>query len=281
MLTSGSYITWVCASPPIAGQSPKPCRLRLVDGNGAADPETDAPLFFSEAQARIDALVSRGVIEERDRKARCDGCAWVQTPEGSYLEIRVGPTQYYDCMRDLEQTSETRRRAELGLERHGDPKRYLACGLGVLVLPTTIDGRVLLGVRGGHTYSGWMHGPAGWLPFERDVTRIDPLMHARLECEEELGVTDLGTLDLLGVVSYTASFETDLVFTTTVPDRLLDDLVEHRGWTRAADAHEHTEFLLVSPTEVLSVKAHAARPLVPSTEFGLRTLAAWAANSAR
>ncbi len=247
--------------------------VRMTEGDGAADVDTDASAPFPQAMAEIDALVKSGTIRKRDRKARFDGCD-VRSDGGlSFAEVRVGPTHYEECARDIRNPQEVRRRAALGRERHGDPYRYLACGTGVLLLPTTADGRVLLGVRGGGAHPGLLHGPAGWLPFRRRVAQIDPAGHALTECEEELGLTGLEPPELLGVVSYRATYETDLVFTSRAPDGLLEELVARRSWTRAQDAREHTDVLLLTPRQALRASPANPQPLMPSTRFGLQALA--------
>jgi len=271
--TDASYISWVdIAQLRLGGDLRLPFELRLVEGDGVVDPATDASVPFADALARIDALRRSRVIRKKDRKARFDGCAIRREDDGFCLEIRVGPTHYDDHMHDMQHPEETSRRAALGQERHGDPRRYLACGLGVLMLPTAADGKVLLGVRGGKSYAGCLHGPAGWLPFKRNVSRIDPAAHAAVECEEELGLTGLNETELLGIVSYATTYETDLVFTARAPHGVLEDLVLHRRWASAVDAHEHTDVVLVTPQEVLSPRSGRPPPLVPSTAFGLRAL---------
>lgn len=259
-MAQDDYILWLDASTLPAAPS-----LRLVEGDGAADPERDVRVPFPEALARLEELVARGELEARDPKARFDGVA----VDADGVALRVGPTHYRHCMADLADPGETARRAALGQRRHGDPRRYLACGLGAVVLPRDGAGRVLLGVRAGDTYRGWLHGPGGWLPFSRDVARLDPAAHAALECEEELGLTGLAPLELLGLVSYRGSFETDLVYTVRLADDVLDELLRGR-WCDAADAAEHSELVRLTPAQAL----RDGRRRVPSTEFGLRALLA-------
>jgi hypothetical protein len=267
----GEYISWVERS--LATSRRQRCKLRLIEGDGVVDPETDIPAPFTEELARLDALLARGAIEARDLKVRF--ASYTVRPEATdmCLELRLGPTCYRECVRGIEHPEDARRRAALGQARHRDARRYLGCGLGVLLLLTTADGRVLLGVRAGNVYRGWLHGVSGWLPFERDVSRIDPVAHARTECEEELGLTDVGELELLGLVSYGLGFETELVFTAQLSNNVLEDLVYCRHWMAAADAYEHSEVILATPERFLSSSTGRLRPIIPSAIFGLRALA--------
>jgi len=250
-------------------------KLRLVEGNGVVDPDTDMPAPFDEALARLDALLMLRAIDARDLKARFAGFALKPEASDLCLELRVGPTYYRECVLGIEHPEDARHLAELGRVRHGDPRRYLGCGLGVVLLLTTMEGDVLLGVRNGSTYQGRLHGVSGWLPFERDVSSIDPIAHALTECEEEIGLTEVEKPELLGMVSYGFAYETDLLFTANVSTSALNDLVERRHWTDAVDAREHSELILAPPEQFLSKEATDHRSFfVPSSLFGLRALVA-------
>ncbi len=275
MIPESSHIVWLAAETSSAAKARR-TMLRLVEGNGTGDPVTGEVPSFAEALARLDELIRQGRIEKRDLKCRFDGCTVREEDEARTVEVRIGSTQYYAIMRDIDLTAQTARKAALGKQRHGDPRRYLECGIGVLVLPYSDDGRVLLGIRDGDTYAGRLHGPSGWLPFECDVMRIDPAAHARIECEEELGIGDgqLDDLELLGIVSFRDTYETDFVFGAHMPDERFELLIGREEWRQARDAHEHTDFMALTPAEALAADGAILSKLLPSTEYGLRTLGA-------
>lgn len=266
------WITWVDIAAQTLGAG-RDWQLRMVEGYGRGSFEDDRVPSFEAGLADIHALVDQGVITAADRKCRYDGCRVTTGPGGGIeLDVRIGPSHYDDAVRDMLQPEQTAHLARLGEQRHCDPRRYLACGIGVLVLPTSADGRVLLGIRSDEVYAGWAHGPVGWLPFDPQVERIDAAAHALVECKEELDLTDLGPLTLLGLISYSATFETEIVFTAIAGNGVLEDLVDRRTWTQAIDACEHADVFLVEPGTAIEQNAHGGRPLVPGTGFGLRAL---------
>jgi len=244
--------------------------FNFVMGNGAAEKIGAKRPAFAEALAKLEELIIHDKITSRDLKSRFDGCVVEIKNEAVVLTIRIGPTQYYACMQDVEQSEQTAQKIQRGLEQHQDAKYYLTCGMGVVVLPYTEDGRVLLGRRGGNDYNGWWHGLAGWLPFERVLSRLDPITDARRECIEELGITDqqLEPLEFLGIISFQHSFETDMVFGTRMSNELIKAIVEKKIWKAAQDADEHEKFAAFCPQEALLI----SKKLMPSTEFGLHVL---------
>lgn len=264
-----NYVTWIDRA---AFPAQLPIRLQFVQGNGAAT-QMDAPApSFAQALAGLDHLLATHQITPRDLKCRFDGCSAMIQDDSIVFTIRIGPTHYYACRQDMEQLAAIAQKAQLGQVHFQDAKHYLTCGMGVVVLPYTADGRVLLGVRHGIEYAGWWNGVAGWLPFTREITNFDPITHAQLECVEELGITEeqLRPLDFLGIVAFQASYETDLIFKMRLSQEAASSLVEKQLWKAAQDAYEHAQFALFSPQEVLS----NGQKLMPSTEFGLRALAA-------
>jgi 8-oxo-dGTP pyrophosphatase MutT (NUDIX family) len=244
--------------------------FNFVKGNGTTDPIEAQRASFAKALAKLDELIAQHKITPRDLKCRFDGCTVEIQNETVVLTISIGPTQYYACMQDVEQSEQTAHKIQRGLEQHQDAKYYLTCGMGVVVLPYTKNGRVLLGRRRGHDYNGWWHGLAGWLPFKRELSHLNPVTHARLECVEELGITDqqLEPLEFLGIISFKQSFETDIVFCMRMSNELVEAIVEKQIWQAAQDAYEHDKFAVFFPYEALL----SHQKLMPSTEFGLHVL---------
>lgn len=266
-MSTSAFIIRLAEAPPAP-----PTVLRFVQGNGTGELRSGEVPSFSAALARLEERIRAGHIAQRDLKCRFDGCAVRESPTERAVEVRVGPTEYYAAISAIGQRGPTARKVARG-EREGDPGRYLACGMGVVLLPYDRDGRVLLGARTNALYPGRIHGPGGWLPFEREVERIDPARHALTECEEELGLGEeaLEAPELLGIVSYRETFETDFVFAARVAQGPFERLRADKGWRSARDADEHSGFVALSPAQALADDALRAR-LLPSTEFGLHAL---------
>lgn len=264
-----NYITWLDRAdfPAVL-----PIRLQYVGGNGVAMPLGAPAPSFDQALATLDQLLATHQITPRDLKCRFDGCSVAIQDETIVFTVRIGPTHYDACRQDMDQPVAVAQKVQLGLAHFQDAKHYLTCGMGVVVLPYTPDGRVLLGVRHGIEYDGLWNGVAGWLPFTRNIAAFDPVAHARQECVEELGISEdqLRALDFLGIAAFQASYETDLVFKMGLPQEIAAALVDKQLWKAAQDAHEHAHFALVSPEEALA----SEQKLMPSTEFGLHALAA-------
>lgn len=247
-----------------------PIHLNFEMGEGMAELNDNYAPSFAEMLTKLDQLIIKKEITARDLKCRFDGCYFKVDHNKVVLNIRIAPTHYYACRHDIDHAQLTAFKIQKGLEIHQDIKYYLSCGMGVVVLPYTKDGRVLLGLRQGIDYDKWWHGIAGWLPFERNLSNLDPVAHAYQECIEELGISkqQLMPLTFLGLISYQHSLETDIVFCMYLSDELVEKIVEQQHWKNAKDTHEHTEFLLLSPQEIFS----SNKKLVPSSEFGLKRM---------
>jgi hypothetical protein len=261
------YVIWVDRADYPAKHS---VRLDFVEGNGVAEQVDAQAHSFLPALATLDGLIAANEITPQDLKCRFDGCSVGVEDEDVVFTIRIGPTHYFACRKDMDDPAAVTQKVALGLEHFQDAKHYLTCGMGVVVVPYTSSGHVVLGLRDGIDYDGWWNGVSGWLPFTRNLKDFDPVSHARLECREELGILEQqqGPLEFLGVVSYQSSYETDLVFSMHLSDESAALLVEKQLWKAAQDAYEHSRVELFCPQEVLLSK----QKLMPSTQFGLNVL---------
>jgi|WetSurMetagenome_2_1015567.scaffolds.fasta_scaffold26579_5 hypothetical protein len=257
-----NHITWFECPSNYAIQ------FNFIEGNGAAKLNEEKPLTFHESLIQLDDLIAQQKIEQRDLKCRFDGCHVEIANQTIMLTIKVGATHYYACIDDIEKLKETTEKIQRGLERHQDSKYYLNCGMGVTIVPYTSNGQVLLGIRRGEIYHQWLHGIGGWLPFERKVSLINPFAHAQLECFEELGIkqSQLNPLELLGLISFKNSFETDFVFGMKISNEMIENIIKKQHWKNAQDANEHEQFVLVNYNKINNLK------IVPSTAFGLQRL---------
>jgi len=254
-----NYITWF-------ERNNYNVEIRFVEGNGKAEYFENQQLTFGELKTKFENLIANKKIEHNDLKCRYDGCSVDIKNKTKLLTVHVGITDYFSCINDIENNDETLYKINLGSRKYNDPKYYLSCGIGVTVVPYTLDGYALLGIHKGSVYKGDLEGLSGWLPFEYKVSLINPAAHARIEYIEELGVDIEQPLEFLGLISYKNTYETEFVFGLQISNQLIENIIIKQEWKNAQDACEHENFVLVAFEESNNLK------IMPATEFGIQNL---------
>ncbi len=196
-------------------------------------------------------------LTKRDLKCRYSHHEFVEDDGGfRHLTVGIGPTVWHECMQDYNRSEkESALLQELGFKQLEDhvrgPGFYFSQGLGAAMLTLTLEGDVVVGIRKSDLYDGAIHGAAGWMTFDSNLTKVHPENDARRELEEELGVRreDIIYLRMLGLVAHSKTLEADFVYvakTTKEKGYFTTD-----AWMGAVDAREHRELVVLSnPDEI-------------------------------
>jgi|GEM_PF-1223656 len=191
--------------------------------------------FYSYLEAVINRQIRSGMLTDGtcpedydDRKIRWSGAgvAGLWSCEGDILTLEVGVTSYPRCRLDLARSPlEALKLMERGLKTYQDPYAYFARGIGVAVIPLTIDGNVYLGERSPEVdCSSILNFVAGWATFSANIKEINFLEDAQRELEEEVGIVmnlNHNNTKFIGISGNPLTGEVDLVFVvqTEVSDR--------------------------------------------------------------
>ncbi len=263
--------------------------LKVTEGHGRGNSETHFQPTFKDKVSEFDAQVSAGKMEPRDWKCRYDGHTWPDVPPivgvertERILSLAIGPTSWGEWREDYKRSEEDATVLQkLGETKHQNQGFYLSNGLGAAVLTMTTEGDIVVGVRKSDSYDGAIHGAAGWMTFDRDISKINPFNDAYRELNEELAVQrdSVSALDLVGLVAYPKTWEADFVFVArTSKER---DYFTSGAWKDAVDAREHRDLVvLANPSEIRHLLGGGKAPVgdkkyevLASTAYGLEVLA--------
>ncbi|MBI2666587.1 hypothetical protein HYX13_03170 [Candidatus Woesearchaeota archaeon] len=257
--------------------------ISIIKGKGRGSISTQTPPSFEEKVAELDALVAEGKMEARDWKCRYNG--WFKSApkvgvekDLRTLNLRIGPTSWGEWKEDYKRSEEEAKELQnLGL-RKGDQGFYLSNGLGATILTLTREGDVVVGIRKSDSYDGAVHGAAGWMTFNRDVSKINPIDDAYRELQEELAVqpSEVSTMHLIGLVAQPKTLEADFVFVAqTNKER---EYFTSETWKKAVDAREHRDLIVLSnPLQIQQLVENGRAPsgedkkyeILASTSYGL------------
>lgn len=251
---------------------------------GEEDLDTE---FNKYIQQVITPLSQAGTIRQRteehpfdDRKVR-----WSDIPRNvdidstkRSLTLSVGPTHYGHCRDDIQRTkADSIRRMTAGIERYQDPYRYFARGMGVVVIPLTVNGHTVIGSRSQtQDYQGLLSFVSGWATFSTNANQINFFDDARNELREEIrlydGMDEL-QIKFVGLAGQPISGETDLVFVaqTELDDDYFggEDWPEHQSWIVLRSANDAIKLLNASGSHEPQ-RDHSK--VMFSSQFGLEYL---------
>ncbi len=246
----------------------------LIEGKGRGVLAGGYAPSFSDKLVQFEAEKRN----RRDLKCRYSGHEVLD----DVIEVQIGVTCWQEYQQDyhwsLEQSLALQ---ELGRKQYNDACFYFSCGLGVAMLTCTREGDIVVGIREGSSYTGAIHGAAGWMQFESDFHVIDPVRDAHRELKEEFGIstTEISSLSLVGIVGFPHTREGDFVYVVrTTKER---EYFTSGAWKQAVDAKEHTQLVLLS-NEVelerllvegrLSDNDMARYEVLPPTYYGLEQI---------
>ena len=268
--------------------------LEFEKGNGKAAENGNAPsnaLSFDETLQQLEQKIIEGKIQKRDLKLRLDGPV-IYFYEGKlpslFAGIKFGATSYLEWKEDVARTpEESQRLQQKGEQVHRDYGYYFSRGLGVTVIPMTADNQVIVGIRISEDYDGAVHGAAGWLTFSSDFSAINSSLRPRneglRELEEELAVQrkEVKRMDLMGLVAYPHTLESDFVYLARLQSSKPAEYFVSGAWKQAVDAREHRDLIVLStPDELYQLVNEGKSPqdrrkfeVLASTAYGLTQLA--------
>ncbi len=201
---------------------------------------------------------------------------------GNGLDINIGPTSWEEWRKDYTRTEQEAAALQtLGKDQHNDSGFYMSNGLGAAVLTMSREGSVVVGVRKSDSYDGAIHGAAGWMTFDRDVSKINPFEDAYRELGEELAIksADVSIMNLIGLVAYPKTLEADFVFIARTDKE--NEYFTSGAWKGAVDAKEHRDLVVLSnPAQIEILLREGKIPandkkyeVLASTAYGLEQLA--------
>lgn len=277
-----SFIKWL-SDDQAMGVS----RVLCEAGQGAHDPvHQDHPLdFHTHLEHVINPLIEKGRLQDGlrhgeydDRKVRWSHVGENKLVEADTLRLAVGPTSYPQCQNDINRDrADALRLMHNGLRKYRDPYAYFARGMGVVVIPLTVEGHTFIGKRSStNEYSGLFSFVSGWATFSSNLDDIDFYQDAVNELVEEARLLEpIGSdrLRFAGLTGQPLTGETDLVFiaqTELNDSHFVDGFgwPEHHTW-RAVRCSDDAKNLLNSQTSKELDGAHTA---MFSTLFGLEYL---------
>jgi hypothetical protein len=226
--------------------------IQVREGQGcrSLDDERLDIRFHPYLNAVINPQIRQGLLTDGthsedydDRKVRWSGpgVAGFWSRQQDLFILEVGPTSYPHCRLDLHRSpSEALKLMLRGLTRYQDPYAYFARGIGVAVVPLTLEGHVYIGRRStSPDYTGVLNFVAGWATFSPQVQEINFYQDAQRELWEEVNVAmtlDDTNTQFVGISGNPITGEVDLVFVvqTEMPDRHFESgsWAEHSGWVR-------------------------------------------------
>lgn len=252
-------------------------------GKGKGNRETGTPTSFEEKVQELDAQIAAGKMEERDWKCRYGGYQYTEESKFLFaLRLRIGPTSWSEWREDYKRSEEDAAALQKrGEQEHNDRGFYLSNGLGATVLTLTREKEVVVGVRKSDSYDGAIHGAAGWMKFNKDISKVHPVNDAYRELREELAIKQdqVSSLRLVGLVAYPKTLEADFVFVAKTDKER--EYFTSGAWKEAVDAKEHRELVvLANPQQIGSLLQEGKAPgqekkyeVLASTAYGLEVLA--------
>ncbi len=259
----------------------KKSSFEFVRGNGRSRPGEKYAPMLPETISFLEEKIRLGEMEERDWKCRYDGFFLRRKEEEIIIAMHLGATSYWewkeDCSRPRWRAKQLQRSGKL---QHNGFGYYFSCALAVNVLPRTSEGNIIVGIREGENYNGWIHGVAGWMEFKKDVSKVNPLHDCHRELEEEVGIKkdNVTSLLLLGQVSYPHTLESDIIFLAQLDQP--SSYFENGTWKKAVDAKEHHELATLKNREQVCMLLEEGKlpdgkryQTMPSTQYGLEVIA--------
>lgn len=276
-----SVVTWIPSD-----QAMSVYRVLCEPGQAARDlHHRNHPIEFDAYLTQvINPLISKGELcdgsrfgEYDDRKIRWSDYSNKPLIDAGVLRLSVGPTSYPQCQNDIRRNQvEALQLMHSGLIIHDDPYAYFARGMGVVVIPLTIEGHTFIGRRSNtKDYSGLLSFISGWATFFTNVSDINFYQDAVNELVEEVRLLEPIGSDLLrfvGLAGQPLTGETDLVFIAQTD--LSDDHFAGTSWP------EHENWLAIrSADDAKSLLEHGCingienrQSIMFSSRFGLEFL---------
>ncbi len=237
-----------------------PRRVAFVEGKGRGVLEGGYAPSFSDKLVQFEALrasevqLSLGKISEqqelltekmvlRDLKYRYSG----HSIRDNMVKVQVGVTCWQEYQQDYNRLQEQGLALqELGRQQYDDSGFYFSQGLGVAMVTCTRERDIVLGVRQGSSYTGKIHGAAGWMNFYPEICNIDPVQDVHRELQEELGISvqEILGVSLLGIVGFPHTREGDLVYVVRTTKE--KEYFTSNAWMNAVDAKEHQQLVMLS-----------------------------------
>ena len=269
--------------------------FRVGHGDGRGTYENGLAPGFQEKVDQFNQLIRKKVpidlgngkaeaMSRKDLKCRYDiHQRWTAGTKGKvFLNVSMGPTSWQEWKQDYNRSPEQAEALqELGLKQHQDRGFYLSQGLGAAVLTMTREGDVVVGVRKSDSYDGAIHGAAGWMTFNRDVSKISPVKDAYRELQEELAISpqEVSALNLIGLVAYPQTLEADFVFIAKTGKE--KEYFTSGAWKEAVDAKEHRDLIVLDHPQQIErllgegkvVESDKKYEVLASTAYGLEQLA--------
>lgn len=263
-------------------QKPRYDQLQVTPGKGRGILPIKTQHSFEDEIRHLDEQIARRNMRTDDWKCRYDGHSYFSIERERFLSIAVGPTSYGKWREDYKLSEEKAAALQkLGEQEHQNKGFYLSNGLGAAVLTLTKEGDVVVGVRKSDSYDGAIHGAAGWMTFDRDVSKIDPVKDAYRELGEELAISrkEVSALHLIGLVAYPKTLEADFVFVAKTDKE--KNYFTSGAWKDAVDAKEHRDLIVLDHPQQIErllgegkvADADKKYEVLASTAYGLEMLA--------
>ena len=268
-------------------------KIQVREGHSSQN-LNDEPLntqFQAYLETVIKPQIQSGLLSDRtesgsydDRKVRWSGAGvagfWERSQDTFILE--VSPTSYPQCRLDITRSSlESLKLMLRGLTNYQDPYAYFARGIGVAVIPLTMDGNVYIGRRlNASDYTGVLNFVGGWATFSAISQNINFYQDAQQELWEEMKIAmtlNETNTRFVGISGHPITGEVDLVFVvqTEISDRHFESGHQSGHW------EEHSSLVRISnKTEAENLLEHGLLPeekepcnLMFSSRLGLEYLA--------
>ena len=268
-------------------------KIQVREGHSSQN-LNDEPLntqFQAYLETVINPQIQSGLLSDRtesgsydDRKVRWSGAGvagfWERSQDTFILE--VSPTSYPQCRLDITRSSLDSLKLMLrGLTNYQDPYAYFARGIGVAVIPLTMDGNVYIGRRlNASDYTGVLNFVGGWATFSAISQNINFYQDAQQELWEEMKIAmtlNETNTRFVGISGHPITGEVDLVFVvqTEISDRHFESGHQSGHW------EEHSSLVRISnKTEAENLLEYGLLPeekepcnLMFSSRLGLEYLA--------
>ncbi len=264
-------------------------KIQVREGYGSQDLNDE--LLNTQFQAYLETVINpqiqSGLLSDRtesgrydDRKVRWSGAGvaggWDRSQ--NIFTLEVGPTSYPQCSLDIARSFLDSLKLMLrGLTNYQDPYAYFARGIGVAVIPLTMDGNVYIGRRlNASDYTGVLNFVGGWATFSAISQNINFYQDAQQELWEEMKIAmtlNETNTRFVGISGHPITGEVDLVF--VVQTEISDRHFESGHW------EEHSSLVRISnKTDAKNLLEHGLLPeekepcnLMFSSRLGLEYLA--------
>ena len=267
-------------------------KIQVREGYGSQDLNDE--LLNTQFQAYLETVINpqiqSGLLSDRtesgrydDRKVRWSGAGvaggWDRSQ--NIFTLEVGPTSYPQCSLDIARSFLDSLKLMLrGLTNYQDPYAYFARGIGVAVIPLTMDGNVYIGRRlNASDYTGVLNFVGGWATFSAISQNINFYQDAQQELWEEMKIAmtlNETNTRFVGISGHPITGEVDLVFIvqTEIGNRHFESGHQSGHW------EEHSSLVRISnKTEAENLLEHGLLPkekepcsLMFSSRLGLEYL---------